>query len=480
VFSAIERASTDREIVGRNGCISEPYRTVLSLRLLGKRPVMALRIIDILKKHAAEMRGQEAGLARSEIARRLGKEHQSGTPYVELGKYLDSLVILDILESVQTRKKAGYAVGTVGLHLTPATASTMLAGAQPTWDAEDIYQLIEGQLLTHTKMRNMDGTYEHHAPSEFIEAMVRAGCDFKTALRILHELSSVESAMKLMTEFRRLIADKLERHLSQVVAHDFIKQQPLGIVLVHGDFDGQQLDYDLTRKLVLRVIGQHGFHCLPSNVLIDTTTTFLRLVMKDKLESVEESVLLDKLSRLFYAVYQMDLEALASSPPDLIDRSKRLLDTFESVVSVGPSGRDIGLARSSLHSVFCALLIVNGILPEATEEKTLQLAKQIVGDSSGVLSGSNGIEDPAKDSAYPSDEFSEAVSRIKAYLQQNGCLEPAGSVLTNLTIEESDPKLDTKSVVDNIRSLLRSVGALLAERPTGEVVGNSTSGLAKK
>ena len=172
-------------------------------------------------------------------------------------------------------RKTGRSIqsGLSSFRLTPTTVSAMLAGDRSPWTAEEIHQLIEEQLLGHVKMRDLDGTIKRPSPSEFTESMVRAGCDLQTALSILYELTPVENGVKSMTALWKLIADKLEEKSPETSSHDFLKQQPLGVTVVGGDFDGQMLDYDLIRNLILRVIGKHGFRCLSSSVLIDTTTS---------------------------------------------------------------------------------------------------------------------------------------------------------------------------------------------------------------
>ena len=106
-FRAIEYSLRDAAVIDRDGYVSEPYRTFHLLRLVGKRPLMVLRIIDLLRARTTEVNNQDAGYTRSEIARKLGKDYQSGTPYMELGKYLRSLVSSGCTQKCTEREKQG-------------------------------------------------------------------------------------------------------------------------------------------------------------------------------------------------------------------------------------------------------------------------------------------------------------------------------------------------------------------------------------
>ena len=182
--------------------------------------------------------------------------------------------------------------------------------------------------------------------------------------------------------------------------------------------------------------------------------------MSDRAKRVEESDLLNQLNEQFYLLYEAYLQTLVSGVPELIEKSRHLLEAFSKVVSAGQSEKALDIARSSLYNVFRAVLILHGVLPDPIEEKTVLLARHMVVDPTETEAGSADLEDPAKDFAFPGSEFREITVQLKTRLQQSGCLDPAKSILVQLGNGKTETELNINAVVDDISKLLAFADSL--------------------
>jgi len=382
IVKLIEDAIHCARFINHNGKVMEPFRTILLLKLLGRKPVRLLLSLYYIQQHKGKT-------PMPDLANFLGDEFNDGNPRTEIRNLLNCLEKLGVLDGEEIRPKGvktrGFNIRKMELHLCAENIQNILSGKEFDWSQLNVADIIDKEFNSRYKVKNFDGTEITFKPLNMFEALIRYGASSSIAWQIVSVVRNgiTEGKYRDMQTINRVVVEELQA-LSPNIAEAFLKDNPLGLKLKGKPYDGEYLTYDIMEKILCEHLLKYQIKCLPSKPCKEIMLISLSEAMKDlkTKRELEVSEIPEKLQFAIFQVYSKSIDEIVSNISPYLKKARWSLRAAKDKLTSNEPQQAVKPLLGSLSCCLTPLYINVGLLPEKDDLSTASLAKNLLLPSS--------------------------------------------------------------------------------------------------
>lgn len=368
----------DGRLVGENGSLKEPFRICLVLKLLGIRPVRSILMLT-------HILGKGQMVTRSDLAWFLGSEFKEGPKYMEIGRWLECLEKLEVLEVGEIkqsgRKTKGFSIKRLELHLCCDTLESILDGKGVDWTQLDILKIVSQKFDPERKIRDFVGTVRPFDPSDLIQRIIRSGVDLEDALRITAKVSGEIRDAKCtdMQTVQKIVIGELQRR-SPPSSRKYVEDNPPSFVIVGEGCQDMAFNYDAVDQILDDHLSKHNIKHLSPKMRESIINSTLRKFMIRTGESREIDLdqIRQKISTTIFDLYEKTLQDMTGDLQQYMPRARVLFISAKDRMELSETYKATQSLQSSLSCCLTPFYLKLGLLPPNDAVSAISLAKDLL------------------------------------------------------------------------------------------------------
>ena len=368
----------DERFINKDGNVKEPFRTFLILKPLGARPVRSVLMLS----HIFE-RGQI--VTRSDLASFLGPEFKEGKKYMEIGRWLECLEKLQVLEGTDTerrgRKTKGFRIKGLELHLCCETLQGILDGKGVDWSQLDVMKIVTQKFDPKKKIRDSLGREIVFDSIDLIGRVIKSDVNFENALSITEKVSREirEGKCRDLQTVHKIVIDELEK-ISASAYRKYLENNPPGLILTGEGYEGLTLNHDTVNQILDKRLSKYKIkylsHKVRESIITGTLRKFMIGVRKSREIDLEQ--ILHKIDTTIFDFYGKTLQDITSNPQQHIQRAYLFLSSAKDKMEISEVYKAVQPLQSSLSCCLTPLYLKLGLLPPKDEISTISLTRDLI------------------------------------------------------------------------------------------------------
>lgn len=265
VYRTVELALKEKGFRDTTGKLKPIVETALTIKALGHRPTFILVILDYVSQC-------KQPVTRADIANYLeklfGKGYLRGGPNIELGRVLDTLEKLGIIQSINVKigkqSRSVKLFKSINLQVTSASLKWLVRGL-PAEDTIDVTTALKKRYDERVAgMKDYDGKLVDFDASKIVESIIRSGGSFQESILTLNRiLPQLETGIE-KAELQRLVYGALSL-IDKHAAEDYKQNYPIKLYIKTPNNEEKPITYtNLSEELVLTYLKKLGNVCYMS------------------------------------------------------------------------------------------------------------------------------------------------------------------------------------------------------------------------
>ena len=372
----------DEGFINKDGNIKEPFRTFLILKLLSARPVRSILMLS----HIFERRQI---VTRSDLASFLGPEFKEGQKYMEIGRWLECLEKLQVLEGTDTerrgRKTKGFRIKGLELHLCCETLQTILDGKGVGWSQLDVMKIVTQKFDPKKKIRDSLGREIVFDSIGLIERVIKSDVssevNFKNALSISEKVSREirEGKCRDLQTVHKIVIDELEK-ISLSAYRKYLETNPPSLILKGKGYEGLMLNYDTVNRILDKSLSKYKIKHLSPKMRESIITATLRKFMigVGKSREIDLEKILQKIDTTIFDLYGETLQDITGNPQQHIQRAYLFLSLAKDKMETSEVYKAVQPLQCSLSCCLTPIYLKLGLLPPKDEISTISLTRDVI------------------------------------------------------------------------------------------------------